>query len=680
MRPSPRTIKLLAAVLTIMAYQEGKALPIANLAQSSDSAVEASADQSENLQDLKIDVGYKGGGTSFSAPSRPAYSAPAPSRPAYVAPSRPAYVAPSRPAYVAPARVETPRYTPPARVETPRQTYTAPARVETRHESPRIETPKATTPSRVESSRPSVPSISQNSSSHSGSSTTSAQPEKKSGWGGFFGRKSDNSSTPKVDNRSNNGGSVRMDNSKQGGIGGQYKNTDLNGVKSTGGKNFQGEGKNGEKVNFRQNADGSKRITSVVKTDSSGREVKTKYDASGRKTAFESRGSNGSVTQGRFHKDGSKTVVTQNSNGSRVVMNSKRGGFVEKSYSRNGRNITQRTYVNHVTNRTYVRNYYSDYYGYRNYSPYYHFNSAFYTGFLLGSIWSTPYYYSYNSWGWYSNAWMFAPASPYAYYFTPYVDYSDPVDWVTDYVIADTLAQSVQEQANVDAQQDAEQDQLADQQEQLSADQAQLRGQVEELKREIKDQKGSDNSAVVRAEVADKSQKAVITKEIKAQISNQVREELKAHQNESSVPLASVLSDLKYIFLVSEETDASYADSEGKEQECTLGEGDLFTLNKVVAQGETTAEIRVKAAKKTDDSCKTGTVLTVAVKTLEDIKSELSARAEAGAKAAQDHKLPGTESSSATQVNPESASSQQEAVQELKQAEQQAKDAGQAGN
>ena len=668
MRPSPKTIKLLAAVLTILAYQEGKAFPVdAQLNKNSDQVTTSASDQDEiNLKDLTVEVGYKGGAPSYSAPSRPSYSAPA--APRYEAPR---YVAPAAPRY------EAPRYTPPAspRYEAPRTVAPvvthnevrreAPVvqtpRVEQRHETPRIEQ-RPVTQSPVVQNRPSVPQVSQ----------SSVQPESKksgSGIGGWFHRDNSNSgSRTNVGASNNNSGSqaVRLD-SKQGGIGGHYKNAELTGVKSMGGKTFEGQNANGERVRFHKGADGQDRITSVVKVDSSGREVKTKYDASGRKTSFEAHGQRGEVVTGRFHKDGSKTISTTHADGTRIISNSKRGGYVEKSVYSNGRQITQRTYVNRVTNRTYVRNYYHDSYGYRNYSPEWRFSSAFYTGFLLGSIWSTPYYYSYNSWGWYGNAWMFAPASPYAYYFTPCVDYADPVDWVTDYVIADTLAMSYEQQAQIDADQDAEADQLEDQQQQLSQDQAQLRSEVEELKNEIRNHK-SENSETVRSELNEKSEKAVITKEIKAQISAQVRSELAAHQNETSVPLASVLSDMKYIFLVSEEINASFTTADGQEKECTLGEGDLFQLNKSVQPGETTAEIRVKAAKKTEDSCKSGTVLTVAVKTLEDIKSELAARAEAGAKAAQDHKLPGSQVGTATQRISQSESSQ-DVMQEMKQAE-----------
>jgi YD repeat-containing protein len=128
---------------------------------------------------------------------------------------------------------------------------------------------------------------------------------------------------------------------------------------------------------------------------------------------------------------GERRVETVRADRSRIVSFARRGGYVERSFDRVGRQYMSRTYV--VGGHTYVHVYRGHYYHglpYYVYVPPYYYAPAYY-GWIYNP-WPRPVYYR---WGWYSSPWY----RPYRYYFVPYPVYPYASLWLTDYALAENL-------------------------------------------------------------------------------------------------------------------------------------------------------------------------------------------------------------------------------------------------
>ena len=139
--------------------------------------------------------------------------------------------------------------------------------------------------------------------------------------------------------------------------------------------------------------------------------------------------------------NGNRHVVVEWSDHSRIV--AERGGrsYVQRPYFYRGREYAQRTYYlhGHVYERFYAR------YPYRGaylemYTPTVYYRPAFY-GWAYNP-WVAPVPYA---WGWSAYPWY----GYYSYYFVPYPTYARASYWLTDYLIATSLAEAYQ--ARVDA-------------------------------------------------------------------------------------------------------------------------------------------------------------------------------------------------------------------------------------
>ena len=249
---------------------------------------------------------------------------------------------------------------------------------------------------------------------------------------------------------------------------------------------------------------------------------------------------------------------------------------VQRTYNqttviRGGVTLNQRTY--NRGNISYVRNYST--YSYRGrefnrYAPAYHYNRLYY-GYLYAP-WFTPVVYG---WGWANDPWY----GYYGYYYRPYPTYAGPAYWLTDYVIADLLA------------------------EQYAA-----------------------NSAAVVADAASNADAPTtpITDDVKEQIKTQVEAEVKAHDDQAPVALDSILSDTKHIFAVSADLDVTTADGAA----CALTDGDLIRLANAVGADDQTATMAVVTSKK--GSCAAGSLVTISLTDLQNFQNEFSARVEKG--------------------------------------------------
>jgi hypothetical protein len=130
--------------------------------------------------------------------------------------------------------------------------------------------------------------------------------------------------------------------------------------------------------------------------------------------------------------NGSRTIVSNRPNNTRVVSTGKGRGYTEHHFSRGGHEYARRTYYSHghYYARVY-RPYYYHGYPYYGYVPGYYYAPGYY-GWAYNP-WASPVYYN---WGWGAAPWY----NPYGYYFAPYPYYGAPYFWLTDYMVAATLA------------------------------------------------------------------------------------------------------------------------------------------------------------------------------------------------------------------------------------------------
>lgn len=130
--------------------------------------------------------------------------------------------------------------------------------------------------------------------------------------------------------------------------------------------------------------------------------------------------------------NGSRTVVSHGANGTKVVSTGKGRGYAEHHFNRGGREYARRTYYHNGHYYAHVyRPYYYHGYPYYGYVPGYYYGPAYY-GWAYNP-WASPVYYN---WGWGAAPWY----NPYGYYFAPYPYYGAPYFWLTDYMVAATLA------------------------------------------------------------------------------------------------------------------------------------------------------------------------------------------------------------------------------------------------
>jgi len=129
--------------------------------------------------------------------------------------------------------------------------------------------------------------------------------------------------------------------------------------------------------------------------------------------------------------DGGRRVSVERRDGSRLVAERGRPGYVQRGYNFHGHEFARRSYYFH--GRQYDRFYRG--YGYRGvelnvYAPGYYFAPGFY-GWAYNP-WAAPIAYG---WGWGGNPWY----GFYGGYFTPFAVYPSAAFWLTDYLIAADL-------------------------------------------------------------------------------------------------------------------------------------------------------------------------------------------------------------------------------------------------
>ena len=271
---------------------------------------------------------------------------------------------------------------------------------------------------------------------------------------------------------------------------------------------------------------------------------------------------------------GNRQVVVERSDHSRIVADRGGHGYVQRPYMYHGHEYARRSYY---YNGGYYNNYYGRYY-YRGlwvnpYYPSYYYGPAYY-GWVYNP-WATPISYG---WGWNVNPWY----GYYGSYFTPYPVYASPSLWLTDYIIANSLASAYQARANAQA------------------------------------EAALNNPAPLTPEV-----KQLIADEVRQQVALENVESKTAGQSAEPDPASSsiqrALTDGKpHVFVAGHDLDV--VDAGGSE--CAISEGDALQLAGRTAPDAQAANLSVLASKGGKE-CPKGDTVSVALTDLQDMQNHM---------------------------------------------------------
>ena len=255
-----------------------------------------------------------------------------------------------------------------------------------------------------------------------------------------------------------------------------------------------------------------------------------------------------------------------------MVSNRYGHGYVGHPYEYRGVHYVSRTYyVNGVVYNRFYRPYTWGGVALNVYAPGVYYRPAFY-GWAYNP-WATP--VVYGGWGWAGNPW-------YGYYgawFTPYPVYAGPAFWLTDYLVAQTLAAAYQERSA-----------------ELAAAQANF---------------GPPMSADV---------KNLVAEEVKRQLALENSEAAagggQTPPDAGSSGIARMLTDNQpHIFIVSDGIDVT-----SNSGECFVTEGDVLQLRGAVPPGQP-ANLTVMASKGQD--CAKGSLVQVQVADLQEMQNHM---------------------------------------------------------
>jgi hypothetical protein len=329
-----------------------------------------------------------------------------------------------------------------------------------------------------------------------------------------------------------------------------------------------------------------------VTKNSAGRVTSVKT-ANGSEAKF---GSNGKVKEvhtasGMTVKHGPggvRRVEVERADHSRLVAEGHGRGYIQRPYSYGGHAYYSRAYYYHGG---YYRGYYRGYYyhgGYYNgYMPAYYYPPAYY-GWAYNP-WPAPVPYA---WGWGGNPWY----GYYGAYFAPYPVYPSAAFWLTDYLVAASLANAYAAAA------------AAGDSALLSPD-AQQKWSAPHLVFASYDPVTAKTSPTMTPEVKD-----AVAEEIKNELAAQ---KAKAGSDANVASLETLLADGKpHVFVASAGLTVTSAG-----QDCGLTEGDVLKLPAAPGADATGADLQVLASKKAD--CPKDSTVTVQLTDLQEMYNNL---------------------------------------------------------
>jgi len=298
---------------------------------------------------------------------------------------------------------------------------------------------------------------------------------------------------------------------------------------------------------------------------------------------------------------GQTTIVSRRADGSKVVSTGAHSGYVERNVVANNRTYVQRTTV--VNQRVYTSTFVVGSHGglvVAGFVPPVFFAPGFY-GWAFYP-WAAPISFS---WGWFGAPWYVGP-NP---YFVASPLYPSASAWLTDYMIADTLATAYE----LD-----KQAALAD--EDAGADDSADAGMTTD-----------DSEASYQPETIHGEATTPITPELKTQIAEEVKQELANDNAAAGNPsqasfdvLPAALRSANHVFVVSSDLDVTTVD----QQLCALQPGDMLRLLAPAESDAGLVQLRVASSKRMD--CPAGLIVSVSRQDLEEMQNSFQARIEAG--------------------------------------------------
>lgn len=286
--------------------------------------------------------------------------------------------------------------------------------------------------------------------------------------------------------------------------------------------------------------------------------------------------------------NGDRRVSVTRPDGSRLVAEQGRPGFVQRTYNYHGHDYGSRTY--YYQGHEYTRFYRG--YGYHGvhlhvYAPGFYYRSGFY-GWAYHP-WPRPIRFP---WWWIGRPWY----GYYGWYFAPYPEYYGASYWLTDYMISQDL------EANYAAQQ-ASGDVGAPPQ--APADGA------------------TELSPEVKQEIADEVRQELALENSEAQQAAQ-----KQDVDPGSSGIARLLSDgRQHVFLAAGPLDLVNSDG----QECAISEGDVLLL-KTPPPADATAANLVVLASKGGQECAKFSAVSVQLTDLQEMQNQMRATIDQGLK------------------------------------------------
>jgi hypothetical protein len=268
--------------------------------------------------------------------------------------------------------------------------------------------------------------------------------------------------------------------------------------------------------------------------------------------------------------NGNRRVSVTRADHSRVVVDRRGRGFVERGYGFHGHDYRARSY--YYGGRAYNR-YYGNYYYHGMYvNPYYpgfYYAPAYY-GWAYNP-WVAPVPYA---WGWGGNPWY----GYYGAYFTPYPVYPSAAFWLTDYIVAQSLQAAYVAQAAA-----------------LS------------------------NPAPMTPDV-----KALVADEVKRQIALENAEAQNTAKGADPDPASSSIQRMltdnaAHVFVAG--VDLDVVDSAGSE--CAISEGDALQLQPAQLPADATAANLTVLASKGGKECPKGDLVSVGLQDLQDMQNHM---------------------------------------------------------
>ena len=279
--------------------------------------------------------------------------------------------------------------------------------------------------------------------------------------------------------------------------------------------------------------------------------------------------------------NGNRRVSVERHDGSRMVSERGRRGYVQRGYSYHGHDYARRSYYyqGHEYNRYYRG------YGYRGmslniYSPGVYYGPGFY-GWAYNP-WAAPIAFG---WGWGGNPWY----GYYGGYFQPYPVYPSASYWLTDYIISQNL------QAAYAAHQEA--------------------GEVDGA------QSSAGGPPALTPDV-----KQQIADEVKGQLALENAEAAQTAQHQDVDPassgIARIMADVSaghaHVFVAGSALDVTNPNG----QECALSDGDVLLLQAPPAADATTADLVVLASKGGQE-CPKSSPVTVQMTDLQEMQNHM---------------------------------------------------------